>query len=128
MRAMSEDTRFDLIRVDRSFSQEDFDAFARLSGDANAIHTDPVFAARSRFGRPVAHGMMLFTILRGLIAKLPNARGLTLWSLTFPAPTYAGEELAFEAWRNHHGDVEARAARIADNVETCLVHAAKGSL
>ena len=41
----------------RRFSQADFDRFARLSGDDNPIHVDPRFAARTRFGRTVAHAL-----------------------------------------------------------------------
>jgi len=34
----------------------DFDRFARLTGDDNPIHCDPVFAATTHFGATVAHG------------------------------------------------------------------------
>ena len=47
--------------AERVFSQSDFDRFAALSGDDNPIHVNPEFAARSRFGRPVCHGMLLYT-------------------------------------------------------------------
>ncbi len=50
----------DKVTVRRRLSQDDFLAFARLSGDENPIHTDALFSARTRFGRPVAHGMFLY--------------------------------------------------------------------
>ena len=73
--------------------QEDFNRFARLSGDHNPIHTDPEFSARTSFGRTVSHGMRLFSALRSLLAQCyPGAR-LTGQSLMFPAPAFAGEAL-----------------------------------
>lgn len=81
------------VEETRIFSQAEFDAFARLSGDANPIHVDPVFAAGAPFGATVAHGMLLFSAIRGLIdRRLPGSRMLSQ-DLMFPAPTYAGENV-----------------------------------
>jgi acyl dehydratase len=38
---------------------ESFRAFADLTGDAHPIHYDPAYAAGTRFGRPIAHGLLL---------------------------------------------------------------------
>lgn len=74
-------------------SQDDFNRFARLSGDHNPIHVDPDYAAATRFGATVSHGMLLFSVLRGLIhAHYPGAR-LESQELKFPAPAYTDEEL-----------------------------------
>ncbi|ASK33744.1 MaoC family dehydratase [Alloalcanivorax mobilis] len=81
------------VEVKRTLRQADFDRFARLSGDHNPIHVDPVFAAASRFGATVSHGMLLFSALRGLLSRhYPNAR-LDLQDVKFPAPAYADETL-----------------------------------
>lgn len=39
-----------------SFSQEQVNIFADLTGDHNPIHIDPVYAASTRFGKPIIHG------------------------------------------------------------------------
>ena len=79
---------------DLSFSQEDFQRFARLSGDHNPIHVDPDYAAGTRFGATVSHGMLLFSAVRGLIHEFfPGAR-LEVQDLKFPAPAYADEPLS----------------------------------
>lgn len=78
----------------RVLLQEDFDRFARLSGDDNPIHCDPVFAARSHFGATVAHGMMLYSCLcKALTEGIgPGVRQVGQ-TLTFPNPTFAGDRL-----------------------------------
>jgi len=40
-------------------SVEHFRLFAEMTGDAHPIHYDPDYAARTRFGRPVAHGLLV---------------------------------------------------------------------
>jgi acyl dehydratase len=44
---------------ERELTQADFQAFAALTGDAHPIHYDQAYAARSSFGRCVAHGLLL---------------------------------------------------------------------
>lgn len=79
--------------VERRFTQAEFDDFARLSGDDNPIHVDPAFAARTPFGRPVAHGMLLYSAVCGALSQaLPGAIQLNQ-RFIFPAPTYAGDPL-----------------------------------
>ncbi|MFC4260831.1 MaoC/PaaZ C-terminal domain-containing protein [Marinobacter lacisalsi] len=74
-------------------TQEDFDRFARLSGDHNPIHVDPVFSARTSFGQTVSHGMLLFSVVRSLLAQNWPGSTLKSQSLMFPAPAYAGKTL-----------------------------------
>jgi len=78
------------------FTQDDFDEFARLSGDDNPIHVDPAFAARTRFGRTVAHGMLLYGAICGTLSRhFPGAVQLEQ-RFTFPAPTYTDEEMTIQ--------------------------------
>jgi len=73
--------------------QSDFDAFAQLSGDDNPIHVDPEFSARTRFGRTVSHGMLLYTRVFGHLEALYPDRKHEIQTLMFPNPSYADEEL-----------------------------------
>jgi short-subunit dehydrogenase/acyl dehydratase/acyl carrier protein len=43
----------DYVLFERSYTPKDFAAFSRLSGDANPLHHDAAFAARTQFGRPI---------------------------------------------------------------------------
>lgn len=75
--------------------QADFDRFAELSGDDNPIHVDPEFSARTRFGRTVSHGMLLYARLWAMAKRhWPNASHAGQ-ALMFPAPSYADEPLVF---------------------------------
>jgi acyl dehydratase len=84
--------------VDRVFMQRDFDRFAALSGDDNPIHIDAQFAAETRFGRTVAHGMLLYSAVGAVLGcHLPGPGTLQLsQTLKFPAATYAGETLSIQ--------------------------------
>jgi acyl dehydratase len=77
----------------RAFTQQDFDRFAALSGDHNPIHVDPGYAAATRFGRPVAHGMLLCSAIAGVIAEAFPEAVAESQSVMFPAPTYADEDM-----------------------------------
>ncbi len=84
-----------LFSETRTLRQSDFDLFARVSGDDNPIHVDAEFSARTRFGRTVSHGMLLYTVLWGLMRRhAPGARQ-TAQALMFPAPAFADEPLVF---------------------------------
>ena len=54
----------------RVFTKSDQDMFARLSGDYNPLHTDPVMARRLIYGKLVVHGVHL--LLWGLNCLLEN--------------------------------------------------------
>lgn len=74
-------------------TQAEFDAFARVSGDDNPIHVDPDFSARTRFGRTVSHGMLIYSRLWAMLcAAHPGARHV-FQDMMFPNPAYAGEPL-----------------------------------
>jgi len=111
----------------RTFSQADFDRFARLSGNNNPIHTDLDFSAQARFGRTVAEGMLLCGVLRGLVDRVVPGGRLTEQSVMFPAPTYADEPMRFivtvirrsQGNDNAQFDFELEVIRVDDGIVTC---------
>jgi acyl dehydratase len=83
----------DLFTYTRVLTQDDFNRFAKLSGDDNPIHVDPEFCARTRFGKTVAHGMFLYSLIcRALHTHLPGAEPISQ-DLMFPTPSFAGEQI-----------------------------------
>ena len=82
----------------RILTNEDFLGFSKLSGDAHPIHYDPDYAAETRFGRCVAHGLLLvgLTALGAtpLSAQLHDSMVAFISQETrFIAPVFAGDEL-----------------------------------
>ncbi len=80
---------------DQVFTQTDFDRFAALSGDDNPIHVDPQFSERTRFGKTVAHGMLLYSTMCAYLSGLAPGRLMLQLEqeLMFPAPTFTNQEV-----------------------------------
>lgn len=112
-----------LPALDHTPTQAEFELFARISGDDNPIHVDPAFSARTHFGRTVAHGMMLYSLIWGHLRRVLGPLEERGQSLMFPAPTYAGEpiriEAAITAITADEVVVEATLARVADGSVGC---------
>jgi 3-hydroxybutyryl-CoA dehydratase len=51
----------------RRISDEDIMSFARLTGDMHPQHTDAEWAAGSRFGERIAHGLLVESCAVGLV-------------------------------------------------------------
>jgi acyl dehydratase len=112
------------VAVERTLTQQDFDAFAALSGDNNPIHVDPDFSARTAFGRTVSHGMLLYAILRGLADRTAPGSQQLSQSLMFPAPAFAGDRIRFEVTAEEPYDLPEQslrmnAVRMSDGVCVC---------
>jgi len=85
----------------RTVTQDDIDAFARLSGDHQWIHVDRERAAReSPWGTTIAHGTLTLALIDGfrdeLVPVTDGARlGVNLGyeRVRFPSPVPAGSEV-----------------------------------
>lgn len=101
-------------------AQAEFDAFAKVSGDDNAIHVDPAFCAGTGFGRTVSHGMLIYSKLWGMLKRHDAEIAQVSQSLMFPNPAFAGEELSLRIAQESPGRVMMLVTRVADGAE-CLV-------
>lgn len=77
----------------KTFTREDVDTFARLSGDDHPAHRDGDYATQSRHGRPVVHGMLtasLFSTANGLLLGTPGAVSIEQ-TIRFLRPVFVGD-------------------------------------
>ncbi len=85
--------------LQRTVTAADIDTFAQATGDFNPLHMDDAFAAKSRFGQRIAHGMLAASYVSALIAtKLPGPGAVYLrQSLKFTSPVFIGDTLTVSA-------------------------------
>ena len=83
----------DTAALTKTITDEDIRTFAALTGDHNPIHLDDEYAATTRFGRRIAHGMLSAALISAVLAnKLPGRGSVYLsQSLKFLAPVYPGD-------------------------------------
>lgn len=119
----------------RTIDAADIAAFARISGDDDPVHTDPDFAARTAFGRCIAHGahvMGLLSTTASMMSRRSVARGATGTPVSagydrirFTRPVFAGETLTaryvIEAVDEDRARTRARLEVVNQDGQTCLV-------
>lgn len=80
----------------RTITETDIVNFAGLSGDFNPIHMDHQFAASTPFRRPIAHGLLIFSIASGLGLFAPPMRTLAILAIKewyFRDPVFPGDTI-----------------------------------
>jgi acyl dehydratase len=73
----------------------------RLSGDRNPLHSDPAFAARAGFDRPILHGLCTYGVTgRALLHTLAGSDPARFASMSgrFSSPVLPGESLTVAIW------------------------------
>lgn len=74
--------------------QEMIDACAELASDFNPIHVDAEYTAGTRFGVPIAHGMLTAGFVQHALTALTTPGGIsTGYTFRLPAPVPAGDEV-----------------------------------
>ena len=83
----------DSAEVSKTIADEDVRAFAELTGDHNPVHLDEEYAASTRFGRRIAHGMLGASLISAVLANELPGRGTVYLSQTlrFTAPVFLGD-------------------------------------
>ncbi|NNC12060.1 enoyl-CoA hydratase [Planctomonas sp. JC2975] len=88
-------------------TREDQALLYRLSGDHNPLHTDPAFAARAGFPRPILHGMCTYGVVgRALLGALADGDPERFAGMSgrFSKPVFPGEALSIRVWQNEGPD------------------------
>lgn len=103
---------FEEFEVGQEFSQEEFPSqlvdeikikiFGVLTGDENALHTDPAFCAETSFKRIVAQGLLTLSFVAGLVHHVGLWQGTCVGfteieNAKFLRPVYSNDELFLKA-------------------------------
>jgi acyl dehydratase len=90
-----------LVTAGRTVTEADIVTFAGLSGDHNVIHTNAVFAESTGYGKRPAHGLLVVSIISGLLVQtglldgtLGAFREILTWK--FKKPVFIGDTIRAE--------------------------------
>ncbi len=100
----------------------------RLNGDRNPLHSDPEFARRAGFDRPILHGLCTYgitcrAVLQGITDFDPEP--IASHQARFSAPVFPGDVITVDLWRDgkaisFEARVKARNATVIKNGLTQL--------
>jgi acyl dehydratase len=81
------------VTFTKTFTDDDVQRFIAITGDVNPLHVDDAFAAGTRFGRRVLHGMLTASILSTMVGMLLPGTGAVYRSQTlrFLRPVHVGD-------------------------------------
>jgi acyl dehydratase len=100
----------------------------RLCGDRNPLHSDPEFAKRAGFPRPILHGMCTYGITcRGVLQTYADydPAAFRQHAARFSSPVFPGETVTMDLWRDDdvisfEARVKARDATVIRSGRTVL--------
>ncbi|MGI9538652.1 MAG: MaoC family dehydratase [Miltoncostaeaceae bacterium] len=89
----------DSASFEKTFTQEDVEAFARLSGDDNPAHVDTEWAAASMFKGRVVHGVLTAGLISAVLGTQLPGPGCIYMSQTLQwrLPVFPGDTLTATA-------------------------------
>ena len=93
----------------------------RLCGDRNPLHSDPEFAKKAGFPRPILHGMCTYGITcRGVLQTYADydPRAFKQHVARFSSPVYPGETVTLEMWKD--GNVVSFEAKVKSRNATVI--------
>ncbi|CAN7597302.1 MaoC/PaaZ C-terminal domain-containing protein [Rhizobium rhizogenes] len=95
----------------------------RLNGDLNPLHSDPAYAARAGFPRPILHGLCTFGYAGYAIGRTLGTNEIAdvgFIAARFTAVVFPGDRLEFDIWQEGQ-DIRFR-ARVPAREATVLDH------
>jgi acyl dehydratase len=89
----------DSAEITRTLDDATVAAFAEVSGDHHPAHLDDAYAAASRYGRRVAHGMLTASLISAALARLLGRPGAISveQTLRFLRPVHVGDTITARA-------------------------------
>jgi itaconyl-CoA hydratase len=91
-------------RLGRTITEVDNTWFTALTHNTNQVHFNSVFAAGTRFGRPLVNSCLTLALVTGLSVPDTSENGtanLSWTDIRLPAPVFAGDTLWAESEVTH---------------------------
>jgi len=82
----------------REITQNNIDRYAAISGDDNPLHINSDYAAKTKFGSTIAHGMLVLRLVEDMMLKNfgENWVGGGGLEVRFKQPAFPGDSLVAE--------------------------------
>ena len=101
--------------LEKTVSSSDVVGFAQLTGDRNPIHLSEHFAARTSFGKRIAHGLYTASLISAVLGtRLPGPGAIYISQTQFPR---AGEDR-----RHRFGHGDRAGAHCGEVARAAIVH------
>ncbi|MBI5284073.1 MAG: MaoC family dehydratase [Chloroflexi bacterium] len=84
----------------RTVTEEDIAAFARVTGDNQPLHLDDAFAAKTRFKKRIAHGMLSAGFISAVLGTKLAPGSVAVYlsqQMRFRLPVHIGDTITAEA-------------------------------
>lgn len=84
---------------EKTVTEQDVVLFAEVSGDDNPVHLNVEYAAQTRFGQRIAHGMLSAAFISAVLGtKLPGPGAIYIdQQISFEAPVHLGDTVTATA-------------------------------
>lgn len=86
----------DRVTFSKEISDDDVTSFAEASGDTNPLHLEDDYAAETRFGGRIAHGMLVGGLISAALARFPGTVVYLSQDFEFKGPVRIGDRATAE--------------------------------
>lgn len=85
----------DTASFTKTISESDVYSFAGITGDMNPMHVNECYAKGTKFGKRIAHGILVIGLISNVLGnQLPGPGGIYVkQSYTFLNPTFIGDTI-----------------------------------
>ncbi len=82
----------------KTIAESDVYLFAGITGDFNRIHVDEEYARTTQFGRRIAHGFLIASLVQPCTSELTTPGGVSLnYNFDMKAPVFIGDTITASA-------------------------------
>lgn len=89
----------------KTISESDVYLFAGITGDFNRIHVDADYAKTTQYGKRIAHGFLVASMVQHCTSELTTPGGVSLnYNFDMKAPVFIGDTITASAEILHKRD------------------------